>query len=167
MRGRERDQGGQGGVDREIIDTGIDGNVFSTWYVLGDQFGGLQDWEMTPANLDGIAEKFLLPIMRKTHDRRLVQYWDDKITWETNEASKSTTPFAVNNFNQTHLPKLLWSRAEDMIIVGYRDPGLTEMYRIIKQYSDHPDAGGWIGELKGLLSNPASLPAVASAGSGN
>ncbi|MGA3172169.1 MAG: hypothetical protein ABSE62_14280 [Chthoniobacteraceae bacterium] len=165
-RGRQRGQEAQG-IDREIIDTSIDSNVFATWYNLGEQLGGIADWETVPSDLDGIASTFLLPAMRKAHDRRLMQYWNDKINWETNQASKSTTPFAVNNFNQTQLPKLLWGRAEDMIIVGYRDQGLTQMYQIIKQYSNLPDAGGWIGELKNLLLNPASLPAVASAQPGD
>ena len=167
MRGRQAQAGQMPVIDREIIDTSIDSNVFATWYNLGDELGKIQNWEKTPADLDGVAEKFLLPTLRKARDRRLIQYWNDKITWETNQASKSTTPFAVNNFNQTKLPKLMWSRAEDLVIVGYRDQGLTQMYQIIKQYSDQPDAGGWITELKGLLSNPASLPTVASAGSGN
>jgi len=141
---------------QKILDQPITGNVFAKWYNLGDRLGGLKDWEDKPGDVDGIYEKFLLPIMRRNRDERILKYWDQKIANETSAASESAAAFNTDRFNQTRRPSLLWSRAEDMIAISLRNQGITEMYRIIKSFPNHPDAGKWIDELQSLLTAPSS-----------
>lgn len=145
--------------DTEIVDSPISGNIFATWYNIGGELGAIPKWEQVPINLNGISDKFLLPAMRKTRDRRLLDYWAAKITAATAQASKSDTPFSVDSYNSNRLPQLLWARAEDTIVIGLRDQGLNEMYQLVKQYPNHPDAGKWISELKGLIAKPDATPA--------
>jgi hypothetical protein len=136
-------------------------NLFSRWYNIGTQLGALQDWEQVPANIDNMYTEFLLPYMRKTRDARILQYWDNKIVTERNAAAGATAAFNTDRFNLTRRPALLWSRAEDEIVIGMRDQGITEMYGLVKGFPGHPDAGKWITELEGLLTTP---PAVATGG---
>jgi hypothetical protein len=122
-------------------------------------FSGLDKWEMVPANIDGIYEKFLLPIMRKNRDARILDYWDNKILNARGVASSSTGSFNTDNYNQEIRPALLWSRAEDEIVIGQRPTGLTDMYNLVKSFPAHPEAAKWIAELEGLLSAPPSVAA--------
>jgi hypothetical protein len=161
---REELQGlGFGGGDpgEKIMEEDVSQNVFSTWYQLGEQLSGLDKWEMVPANIDGIYDKFLLPIMRKNHDARILDYWDNKIISARGTASDSSASFNTDTYNQTTRPGLLWSRAEDEIVIGRRDQGLSDMYSLVKGFPAHPDAAKWIAELEGLLTTP---PAVAAGG---
>jgi hypothetical protein len=163
-RERERDGGqGFGGGDpgERIMEEDVSQNVFSAWYNVGGQLSGLEDWDLVPADIDGIYEKFLLPIMRKNRDVRVLAYWDNKINIARVAASDATASFGTDTYNQTTRPSLLWSRAEDEIVIGQRPQGLTDMYNLVKGFPTHPDETKWITELEGLLTTP---PAVAAGG---
>jgi hypothetical protein len=139
---------------QEIARQSVSANIFAKWYNLGEQMSGLDNWETSPANVDGIYEKFLLPFMRKNRDPRVIQYWDKKIADETANAANASAEFSTDRFNQTRRPELLWSRAEDQIAIDQRNEGLTAMYNIVKSFPTHPSAGKWIDELQGLLTAP-------------
>lgn len=152
--------------DDPIMRQPITGNIFAKWYNLSDQLSSLDDWSMQPGDIDGIYEKFLLPIMRKNRDPRVLQYWDTKLLEESTAASSSTNAFSIDRYNQDRRPELLWSRAEDVVTIGARDQGLTTMYSIIKNFPAHPSAGKWIDELKNLLTNPTGATGTAASGTG-
>ena len=153
-------------ADQDIARQPIAGNLFAKWYNVGDRLGSLDNWEPSPANVDGIYQKVLLPFMRKTRDARIIKYWDDKIADETTAASNAAAAFSTDRFNQTRRPELLWSRAEDLIAINLRNQGITDMYTVIKNFPSHPSAGKWIDELQALLTAPAvtsTTPGTASA----
>jgi hypothetical protein len=147
----------------EIARQAIGDNIFARWYNIGSQLSSLANWEPSPANIDGIYNQVLLPIMRKTRDPRILQYWDTKIADETSKAAAATAAFSTDRFNEDRRPALLWSRAEDTIAIGLRDQGLAEMYTIVKSFPAHPSAGKWIDELQGLLTTPPGPAAAAPA----
>ena len=78
----------------------IASSIFVKWYGLGGMIIGLKDWEMTPGDVDGIYAMTLLPEMRKNKDPRVLQYWDDKISREASQASKSNLSFTAQDFEQ-------------------------------------------------------------------
>ena len=145
--------------DQEIAKAAVTGNIFARWYNIGSRMSGLENWEESPANVDGIYEQFLLPYMRKNRDPRILDYWDTKLAQETAQASNAAAAFSTDRFNQTRRPEILWHRAEDEVAIGMRDQGLTEMYNLVKTFPDHPSAGKWIGELQGLLAPAPAAPA--------
>ena len=151
-------------AEEEIARQSVSENIFARWYGLGEQLSGLEDWESSPANLNGIYDKALLPMKRKTRDPAILQCWDQRIAGETARASNAVVAFNTDSFNQNRRPELLWRRAEDQIIVGMRGQGLAAMYAIVKQFPGHPSAGKWIDELRGLLTDAASLPPSAVTG---
>ena len=154
----ERAAGGDAG--ERIMGQDVSQNIFSRWYNIGGKLSGLDNWENVPENIDGMYQKLLLPMMRKNRDPRILRYWDDKILMEKGAAASATAAFSTDRFNLTRRPSLLWGRAEDEVAIGMHDQGITDMYNLVKAFPDHPDAGKWIEELKGLLTAP---PAVAAA----
>jgi len=140
----------------QILETPVSDNIFAKWYNIGSQLSSLTNWELSPANIDSMYNQVLLPYMRKHRDPRVIQYWDNKILTEKAQASSATAAFNTDRFNLTRRPSLLWSRAEDEVAIGQRDQGLTDMYNLVKNFPAHPDAGKWIKELQGLLTNPAA-----------
>jgi hypothetical protein len=152
---------GQADPGEKIMQEEVSQNVFAKWYTLTEQLSGLQNWNMVPADIDGIYTQFLLPIMRKNHDPRILDYWDTKIMSARGAASDATAAFNADAYNSTTRPTLLWSRAEDEIVIGQRDQGLNDMYSLVKNFPAHPDAKKWITELEGLLTTP---PTVAAGG---
>lgn len=146
---------------QEIARQPVTDNLFVRWYGVGDKFAGLQDWPLSPMDVDGIYTRVLLPIMRTNRDPRIIQYWDAKLAEETSRASTAAAAFSTDRFNQSRRPELLWSRAEDLVAIGRRDQGISEMYNIVKNFPGHPSAGKWIDELQALL-EPAPAPAAAA-----
>jgi hypothetical protein len=149
--------------DQEIVHQSVTDNIFTRWYNIGGQLGGLGNWEAVPGNVDGMYQKLLLPVMRKNRDPRLLQYWDNKILAEKGQAAMATAAFSTDRFNLTRRPSLLWSRAEDEVVLGMRDQGITDMYNLVKAFPAHPDAGKWIPELEGLLTAPPATAATGAA----
>jgi len=146
----------------QILEEPVSENIFARWYNIGGQLSGLDNWEQVPSNIDAMYQGVLLPIMRKNRDPRVIQYWDNKILVEKSQASSAAAEFNTDTFNSTRRPSLLWSRAEDEVVIGQRDQGLTDMYNLVKAFPAHPNAGKWIKELQSLLAAPA--PPVSTAG---
>ena len=61
---------------------------------------------------------------------------------------------------------MMWSRAQDMLLIGLRNRAITEMFNIIKAYPQHQDAANWIKQLEQVLSPSTPAPAGTSQGSG-
>ena len=150
---------------QEIVHKPVSENLFARWYNIGPRLASLDNWEASPADVEGMYNTLILPVMRKHKDPRLLQYWDDKLANEKARASVATAAFSTDRFNQTRRPELLWSRAEDEIVLGYRDQGLNDMYNLVKAFPSHPDASKWVTELQGLLTPlvPGAAPAAAPA----
>jgi len=143
--------------EQEIMQQPVADNIFARWYNIGDKLTGLTDWEGSPANVDSMYQKVLLPFMRKNRDPRVIQYWDSKILTEKSQASSASAAFNTDRFNLTRRPALLWSRAEDEVVIGQRDQGITDMYNLVQAFPSHPDAGKWIKELQALLTTPPTV----------
>ena len=148
--------------DQVVIRQPVSGNIFSRWYGFGGQLGGLQDWEPVPGNIEGIYTAAILPVMRRNRDPRILQYWDRKIARANAEAATAKA-FDADVISNTRKPELFWGRAEDMLLIGQRGPAISEMYTVIKNFPNHPNAGKWMDELQGILTAPA---APASSGMG-
>jgi len=137
--------------DQELIKQGVDGSIFVKWYGISKMFTNLTDWENSPGNLDGMYQKTLLPYFRQNMDPRVIAYWDKKIQDEGHKAASSSLSFKIDQFNLVRRPQLLWKRAQDLIAIGQRNRGLSEMISLVKNYPDHQDLPDWISTLEGLL----------------
>lgn len=147
-------------LDQPLMKQKITDSVFVKWYAIDSQLAGLEKWEMSPGNADGIFEKSILPYLREKKDSRLLSYWDEKIQREATLATNSRLAFNSESFNQVRRPALMWSRAQDMIVLGQRNRALAEMFALVKNNPGHPEVGNWIEHLQQLLSETPAAPAT-------
>jgi hypothetical protein len=128
----------------------------------------VDSWEYSAGNADGIFKKVILPELRAARDPRLLEYWDMMLKREADNAAKSKLAFETERFNQVRRPEILWSRAQDVLLLGQRNRAITEMFNLIKSYPAHPNASAWVSTLeetlvpgtpKAVKSGEASAPA--------
>lgn len=151
--------------EQDLIKKSVKNSVFVQWYGISKMLDDVKDWEFAPGNADGIYQSTLLPYYRQTKDPRLLTYWDNKIQQEAQDAAKSFAVFKVDQFNTVRRPQLVWKRALDMIAIGQRNRGMTDMLTLVKTYPDHPDLRDWISGLEAMLAGaPAPDASPASTG---
>ena len=149
----------------QILRRGIGGSPVVQWMRLMD-FVNPEKWEKQPGNLDGIYSEIILPEMRTLRDPRVVEYWDYKIKHDGEAALKTKLAFDVEKFNSQQRPTLLWSRAEDILIIGQKNRAIGEMLTIIKTFPQHPSAAEWIAYLEGVLVPPPPAAATEPSAAG-
>ena len=144
-----------------ILHRPLGGSLPVQWLKLGE-WVNVDKWEGTPSNLDGIYEKTILPEWRTLKDQRVLEYWDMKIKREGDSAAKSKLEFEHDKFLTQKMPALLWRKAVDMSVLGFKNRAASEMFSLIRKYPQHPDAGEWMSRLEEMLM-PAAAPAAAPA----
>jgi len=112
-------------------------------------------WESVPGNLDGIYNGIILPEFRANKDPRLLEYWDMEMRKGQQRIDPGMADYDERQWTQVRLPRLQWSRAQDVFLIGQRNRAVTEMFTLIKAQPQHPDAAAWITQLESLLA-PAS-----------
>ena len=119
-------------------------------------------WETVPGNVNGIYNAIILPEFRATKDPRLLEYWDMMIRKEQEGIYAGMPDFEERQWSQVKRPAMLWSRAQDLLLIGQRNRAVTEMYNLIKAFPQHPDSAGWIAQLEGLIASPVQAPPSAA-----
>jgi hypothetical protein len=126
-----------------------------------DDGEGGSSWETVPGNVNGIYNAIILPEFRATKDPRLLDYWDMMIRKAQENIYAGMPDFEEKQWSQVKKPSMMWSRAQDLMLIGQRNRGITEMYNLIKAYPQHPDAAGWIAILEGIAA-PTAAPQPAT-----
>ncbi|HET6407321.1 MAG TPA: hypothetical protein VFG14_05525, partial [Chthoniobacteraceae bacterium] len=122
----------------------------------------VDQWEMVPGNIEGIFNAIVLPELRAVRDPRVFEYWDMKIARE-GEAVKTKPAFDQDKFKTERYPQLLWSRAKEYVALGQPNRALAEMFKVAKNYPQHPSLGSWIQEIETLLAPKAPTPTATPA----
>lgn len=149
---------------QDLVRQNMTSSVFAKWYQIEGLLSGLKEWEFSAGNAEAIYQKTILPKWREQKDPRLLQYWDARLDRENGKAGNARQAFQSNTFELVQKPKLLWSRAQDLLLLGQRNRALTEMFAVIKSYPAHPDFDQWSTKLEDLLSNRAvEAPAASTA----
>ena len=131
----------------------------------GDDTGDAPTWETVPGNVDGIFKSIILPEFRVNKDPRLLDYWDLVLKRQAESVYVGMPDFEERQASQVQRPKLLWDRAQDVMLLGQRNRAVTDMFNLIKTYPQHPDAAQWMAQLEGILSPPVSAAPVAPSAS--
>jgi hypothetical protein len=146
-------------LDNELMKPSLNSSLFVKWLQIDSYISGIDEWELSPGNVDGIYEKTILPLFRQTKDPRLFQYWDERIQRESNEAAKSGRNFDMDKFNQGTKPQLLWKRAQEYLAIDLKNRAVTDMVAVIKAYPSHPDSLSWIEQVEQVLKDRAAATA--------
>jgi len=148
-------------LDDEWVKQALTSSIFVKWLQISSYVSSVQDWEMTPGNVDGIYAKTILPEFRRVKDPRVLEYWDMRMTREAAQASASGRNFDMDKYNQVTMPNLLWSRAQEYLALDQKNRGITEMVKLIKSYPTHPSVPDWISQVQQILQPPAVAPEAA------
>jgi len=117
---------------------------------------------MVPGNIDGIYASVILPEYRATKDPRLLEYWDMVLKREGDRVQKNGLDVEQRDWANLKRPSILWTRSQDVLLLGQRNRAIGEMFNLIKAHPQHPEASNWINQLESMLipSAPASAPAT-------
>lgn len=121
-------------------------------------------WEMVPENVTGIFNAIILPEFRASKDPRLLEYWDMVLKGGADGIYPGMPDFEERRWTQVRRPSLLWSRSQDVVLLGQRNRAITEMFNLVKTYPQHPEAAGWMGQLEGYLNPSAGRPSSTTNG---
>lgn len=140
---------------KNLLARSLTDSVFSRWLGFGDWLPGAEDWERTPGNVAGILDKNVRTILRKEKSPQLVQTWDLQMKVEADRVTEGRSEHQAEQFNTVARPRLLFSRAQDMILVGQPNRGLNEMIQIVRTYPVHPDFDKWIAAIRKVIKPPS------------
>ena len=170
-------------VHDQILRTDVGNSPVARWMQLSDLLGDTGKkraqkndkpegadsgggWEFTPGNVEGIFQSIILPEFRAAKDPRLLEYWDLRIKQETERAAERKLDIEQRDWTQIKRPSLLWSRAQDVMLLGQKNRALGEMFNLVKTFPQHPSAPSWIARIESALlpgAAPAATPPVAPA----
>lgn len=128
----------------------------------GAEQGESAAWEPVPGNVDGIYKSIILPEFRANKDPRLLDYWDMVLKRHSESIYAGMPDFDERQANQVQRPTLLWSRAQDVMVLGQKNRAITEMFTLIKTYPLHPEIANWMAQLEGILAPPPPAPAASA-----
>jgi hypothetical protein len=120
------------------------------------------EWELAPGNLSGILEKNVRTFMRQAADPKVVGTWEIEMKIEAARATAGGRAHDATDYNALKGPQLRFSRAKDMMVVGQKNRGATEVYALVKEFPLHPDFGTWLNALRAMLA-PAAEASPAAA----
>ncbi|MEX1117989.1 MAG: hypothetical protein WEB60_04265 [Terrimicrobiaceae bacterium] len=143
---------------KDLMDKGINDSVFTKWLRLGSWLPDGKQWEANPGNLRGILEKNVRVVLREEKSPKVIETWDYEMTYEADRVTTGRLAHAADSFNTVNRPKMQFSRANDLVLIGQKNRGTTEILGLVRAYPQHPDFGTWVARLKELLAPPAAAP---------
>lgn len=142
---------------RTVLKMNLTASPIVKWQQLDQHFKNLKNWEMTPGNIDGILDSSIMPNYRVEGDSRLLSLWDARINRAYREASKENLASKVQKYESETRPKLEWSKAQDMALLGYSNKARLVMMDLIRNNPSHPEFKTWVTELRDRLGSPDGL----------
>lgn len=142
------DQNPRPDEQKGLLEKPLSQSVFSQWMRLGEWLPEEKAWESKPGDVAGILEKNVRSVLRQNKDPQLIQTWDLQMKVEADRITAGRSEHLADQFNSVTRPKLLFKRAQDMILVGQPNRGLTEMVTLVRSYPAHPDFASWLGKIR-------------------
>jgi len=140
---------------RSLLDKPVGQSVIAQWLPLGEWLPADATWESQPGNVPGILEKNIRSVMREKKDPQLIQTWDLEMNVEAARITAGHSEHKADQFNTVNRPRLQFKQAQDMILIGQPNRGLTAMIALVRQNPWHPDFGIWVARIRELV-KPAS-----------
>lgn len=129
---------------KDLLNKPLSDSVFAKSSQTSDVVSKLKDWELVAGNIEGILDKNVRRLMRKSNDPRVIDTWDLQLELEQMMAEKSGSDLRIQNFATTRRPTLLWRKANEYVTIGQPVRGLSGMIEIIRANPNHPDMPVWL-----------------------
>ena len=136
--------------------------VIAEWLQLREWLPEDKVWEPKAGNVANILEKNVRSILRDSKSPQLLQTWDLQMKFEADVATKARLAHKADIFNTVTRQKLLFQRAQDMIVLDQPNRAVAEMIALVKASPEHPDFPTWVTKIRELIKRPAT-PAPSAA----
>jgi hypothetical protein len=142
----------------QLLNQPASDGVFAKWLRLGPFLPPAKQWEPAAGNLEGILEKNVRSVWRKTKNPDLLQTHDLVIEFESRRVADGKLEHAADRFNSERLPRLLYLRAKDTALLGMKNRAASELMDTARRHPDHPDFDSWAQSIRQWVANetPAS-----------
>lgn len=148
-------------LKEELLGKSLADSIFVKWLRLGPSLPKGEDWELTPGNIPGILEKNVRPILREAKNPQVIDTWEFEMKVQADRITFGRLEHQATEFNTVARPRLQFSRANDMEVIGQKNRAINEIYSMVKTYPQHPDFSKWVQRLRELLQPaPATPPAA-------
>jgi len=146
---------------KSLLDRSITESVFCKSMFLIALLPKSKNWELTPGNFEGLLDKNVRPFLREEKSPQLIETWDLQMKFQAERTTLGRLEFSAETYNTVTQPRLLLSRANDMILIGQKNQGCTEILKLLRTYPQHPDFSQWVTRIREILKpqTPDSLPA--------
>lgn len=134
-----------------LLDQPLGQSVFAQWLQLGQWLPEDKIWEPKPGDVGGILEKNVRTVLRETKDPRLLQTWDLQLQVEADRITEGRLQHEIDKFNNVTRPKLLFKKAQDMVVLGQPNRAAGEIVALLRANPSHPDFSAWLAAARGLL----------------
>lgn len=139
---------------KALLDRSLAESIFTKWMLLSPWLPNATDWELNPGNIDGIFEKNIRQPLRKENSPLLVGTWDFQIKIQADRITLGRLDYEADKFQIVTQPRMLFSRANDMILVGLKNKGCTEILQLLRSHPEHPDFPKWAEKIRQVFSSP-------------
>lgn len=136
---------------RQLMKTKLAESPFVKEYQLEEHVKGVEEWEETPGNLDGILDKTVFPILRKDKDPRLLELWSERIERRERQVRRTQNVVAIDRFINVQKPQLLWRWSQDMLVLGQKGKAFNNMITVLEEYPGHAKYDDWMKDLTNKL----------------
>ncbi|GAB4172031.1 MAG: hypothetical protein Fur0032_11440 [Terrimicrobiaceae bacterium] len=140
----------------ELLDKPLPDSVFARWLGLGPWLPKADVWELVPGNYRGILDKNVRSVYREEKSPEIIAVWDMEIDYEARRITEGRLTHQATQFNKVQRPRMMFSRANDMVAVGLKNRGAQEILAIIRAEPSHPDFPNWVKRLRELVTPPAA-----------
>ena len=144
----------------ELLGKSLADSIFVKWLRLGPSLPKGEDWELTPGNIPGILEKNVRPVLREAKNPQVIDTWEFEMKVLADRITFGRLEHQAAEFNTVARPRLQFSRANDMVVIGQKNRAVSEIYSMVKTYPQHPDFSKWVQRLRELLQPAPAAPAA-------
>ena len=141
----------------QILRAPVNGSVAAKALKISELLN-VEKWEMNAGTPDAIFSQIIVPELRASRDLRLLEFWDMRLKRESEAVAKTQLAFEMEKFTKVRRPEILWSRVQDVLLLGQRNRALGEMLSIVKTWPSHPRANDWVAEIEQIIAPPAAGP---------
>lgn len=136
---------------KSLLDNPIGDSVFVKWLNAGNFLPAEADWESRAGNIAGILEKNIRPTLRKTKNPELIATWDLQLQFEADRITAGRSTHQADTFNVDQRPKLLFSRAQDMLVISQPHRAVSEAIALLRAHPEHPSFATWVAFVRANL----------------
>lgn len=140
----------------ELLQQGVDRGIFARAWRLEPFMAGIKNWEMAPANIEGILNNNIRPVYREQKNPALLETWDWQIKLEEEEMRNIRSEHQREVFQNERRPRLLFSKAREHAALGQTMGAVTESMSILRANPSHPDFDKWAEQIRTWLAELAA-----------